>query len=224
MVRARTEAVARKLAVVLISLAGAAACGGPTSPSTPSLSSSEVQILAKQFASVAVNGANAGSQQGTRASASMPFSAAAPRFFQPLTTCNASGCQIFQQYSQTTTCQTGGRASAVGTISGAVTANNLGVFGTIGLQQTDSIVDWTCTGNWTVNGDPYISDAGTITFTGTHSSFSFRQGGGWMATNGAARTSCQENTSVQWDSSTGGIVSGTVACSPGGTFNVNQTF
>ena len=111
-------------------------------------------------------------------------------------------------------------------ISGSVSAGNLGPFGTISLQQTDSIVDWTCAGDWTVNGDPYISDTGTITFTGNHSSFSFHQGGGWVAAATAGgRASCQESVSVSWDSTTNaGTLSGSVTCSPGGTFNVNGSF
>jgi hypothetical protein len=208
----------------------AAACAGLTSPST-SFSASDAQTLAMQFATSAVNGANAGNRQSTQSiDRPRPLGSLFTSLLNPRSvSCNSSGttCQIFQQYSQTTTCNSGGRESVSGMMSGSVSSGSLGPFGTISLQQTDSILDWTCDGGWTVNGDPYISDTGTITMTGNHYSFSFREGGGFVAsaTTNGARVSCQENVTVSWDSSAlGGTYSGTVTCNPGGTFSVSGSF
>ncbi len=211
--------------VALLALVAAACSSSPSSPSAPSLSSSDVQVLAKQFATAAVNGTKSGASQGTRSAGPLVPLAAAVR--PQGISCNSSGsCQIFQQYTQTTNCTSGGRASVSGMITGSVTAGNLGPFGTISLQQTDSIVDWACMSGWTVNGDPYVSDTGTINFTGNHQSFSFHQSGGWVAVATAGgRTSCQENVAVSWESATNaGTLSGSVTCRPGGTFSVNGSF
>lgn len=227
--------------LTLVSCAGlaalvAAACTGLTSPSV-SFSGSDAQTLASQFATSAVNGANAGNRASTqsrgrtgRLEAPRPLGSVLTGLFNPRSvSCNASGttCQLFEQYSQTTTCNTGGRESVSGLMSGSVSSGSLGAFGTINLQQTDSIVDWTCDGGWTVNGDPYISDTGTMTMTGNHYSFSFHEGGGWVAsaTTNGSRVSCQENVTVSWDNTAlGGHFSGTVTCSPGGSFSVSGSF
>lgn len=117
--------------------------------------------------------------------------------------------------------------SIAGIISGSVSTGTLGALGSVSLQQTDSIIDWACDAGWTINGNPSIGDTGTITITGNHSSFSFREGGAWTAvsTTGGAQVNCQDSVSVLWDNtSLGGSFSGTVTCNPGGTFSVSGTF
>jgi hypothetical protein len=208
---------------------GALACSqSTTSPSstTPTFTSSDAQVLAKQFANGAFNGANAGSSQSTRGVTTPPVNLASMLVRPESVTCNSSGtsCQLFQQYTQATNCTAGGRISVTGTISGIVSTGTLGFLGKINLSQTTSIIDWRCDGNWVANGDPYVSDLGTITMTGSHTTFSFHQSGGFLATNGAARVSCQNSVNVAWDDLTAGTLSGTMTCVPGGTFSVSGSF
>lgn len=202
-------------------------CSSLVSPSSSvSFSAADAQIVAKQFASGANNGVSAGSSQSTRAAS--PFGISPLSLLSPQqVSCNSSGtsCQLFQQYSQTTNCTSGGRMSSSGQMSGSVSIGTLGPFGSISMTQTDSIVSWTCDGGWTINGDPYLSDTGTITMTGSHTSFSFRQGGGIsaVATTGE-RVSCLPSVTVTWDSSLGGSFSGSITCNPGGTYSVSGSF
>ncbi len=217
----------RRLAPWLPLVLALSACGGLTSPGSTgaTFTSTDAQNLAKNFAQGASNGANAGNNSATHGVHSLD------ELFSPVlrgVTCNSTGssCQIFQQYAQTTTCNGGGRMSVSGQISGSVSNGNLGPFGSISLTQNDSVIDWACEGGWVVNGDPQLSDTGTITLTGSHSSFSFREGGGlsMVSTTDGTRVSCLLSTTVSWDSSLGGSFSGNMNCSPGGGFNVNGSF
>jgi hypothetical protein len=204
------------------------ACGGLTGPgpSGSSFTATDAQNLAKNFAAGATNGANAGNRASTSGTHALVGDLRGPVANGVSCTANGSSCQIFEQYSQTTTCDGGGRITASGTISGSISNGSLGPFGSISLTQSDAISNWACEGGWVVNGDPMLTDVGTITLTGSHSSFSFRQGGSFLAvaTADGTKVSCQVNTSVTWDSSFGGSFSGTENCAPGGTFNVNGTF
>ena len=213
---------------IVLGLAAIACTQSTTAPSstTPTFTSSDAQVLAKQFANGAFNGANAGNTQSTR-SVTAPSAHLASLLVRPESvTCNSSGtsCQLFQQYTQATNCTAGGRISVTGTLSGTVSTGTLGVLGKINLSQTTSIIDWRCDGNWVANGDPYISDLGTLTMTGSHTTFSFHESGGFLATNGAARVSCQDSVTVAWDDLTAGTFTGTVTCVPGGAFNVSGSF
>jgi hypothetical protein len=203
------------------------ACAGLTSPgsSGATFTATDAQNLAKNFAQGATNGVNAGNNASTRGARA--FNELPSPVLRGIS-CNSTGssCQIFQQYAQTTTCNGGGRMSVSGQINGSVSSGTLGPFGSISLTQNDSIIDWACDGGWVVNGDPQLSDTGTITLTGSHSAFSFREGGGFVAvaTTDGTRVSCLLSTSVSWDSSLGGSYSGTANCSPGGTFNISGSF
>ena len=133
--------------------------------------------------------------------------------------------QVFQPWSVPTNCAGGGYVSSVGHVSGSISVSDtLGAFGNISLTGTDSIIGWGCSGNWTVNGDPYLSEIGTLKITGNNISADFRQSGGFLATQNGARASCQVSVHVTWDNSLGGRVQGSATCVPGGTASVNGTF
>ena len=214
-----TRSTLRIILALAAATVGCASPSGPTNESPSAPSASEMQSLADQFAKTAVNGfGSTTSKIHSIAAISGPASATA----SPAQTVTV---QVFQPWSVRTNCAGGGYVSSVGHVSGSISVSDtLGAFGNISLTGTDSIIGWGCAGNWIVNGDPYLSEIGTLKITGNNISADFRQSGGFVATQNGARAGCQVSVHVTWDNSLGGRVQGSVTCNPGGTASVNQTF
>lgn len=189
------------------------------------------EALAKQIGSFAASVMNWGvssSRNAVMAPGAGLFTAP-QRLGQPQGwSCNANlgSCLIYYNYSESTACSGGGRASYSGLISGTVSVGTFGASGNVSVQQTLQFVDCVLLTGYATTGDPHISDTGTITFTGNNVSLSFHEDGGTITTSadGKDRYSCQQHSSVVWSSTTGGSLTGSVTCVPGGDYTVSASF
>lgn len=76
----------------------------------------------------------------------------------------AAACNTYQinlNFNHKTNCTSGGYISVLGDASGYI--NSCGS-ASIQAQITESIVNWQCTGDWTVDGDPNLSVVATFAF------------------------------------------------------------
>jgi len=163
-----------------------AACSIPglTDLTTAKISSAEAKTIAMQLSKGLSNGVS---------TAHPLLAAAALRAGdpgQPATTL------INVPISQRTTCTAGGNINVTGSMTGSISDNGTGAL-LLGL--TETITDWACTGGFVLNGDPYLSAAGTFSFlSGVLSSpASIRMGGSFRWTgNGSGSCAIQLTTLV----------------------------
>jgi hypothetical protein len=110
---------------------------------------------------------------------------------------------------QTTNCTAGGRMQVSGNISGSIDPNSGS--GVLLLQVLHTITDWRCVGGLVMNGDPYLSVTGQMSFLGgaMSSAASFRFGGGvkWGTT---ANESLQVNLTALVNPNGSGKISGVI--------------
>ena len=86
---------------------------------------------------------------------------AAERFAAPLPGLPIAAVPVNVSVKQRTNCTAGGYIEVSGTMTGNISDQGSGV---LQLQVLETISDWRCIGNHVINGDPYISAAGTFTF------------------------------------------------------------
>lgn len=112
------------------------------------------------------------------------------------------------QVTQRTNCTAGGHMEVLGSLTGNVSDTGSGV---LLLQVTETISDWRCVGSYVINGDPYLSVAGSMSFLNGQpsSTTSFSVGGGfkWGTT---YEESCQMSLTLLLRTDGTGHLSGVV--------------
>lgn len=155
-------------------LLGLTACSssGVGDPSASGPSANQANAFAEQFA-----GAFSHSMAGSGVSASLrPLAAAAAGS-------GAASVPINQQVTGVTNCTAGGRIEVSGNLTGNIDETGSGV---LFLQVLETITDWRCIPPYVINGDPYLSAAGSMSFQNgqlaSPASISFGGGFKWGTT------------------------------------------
>ncbi len=210
------------------------ACGGTSSPLSPSSSSSaSAAPIAAPGSSIqatvngvlsglvgAINSTKNSSQKRTIApSAGLTDRAlfVEPRF---ITTCNANTgvCQVNESFDQRPGCESGGYSGVTSQLTGQINANG----GTLNWSGHTSLVDCS-SGGWVTNSSPYLSSGGTIGVFASRTTVNLTLGGGLVVTNEPGtpngRSECHfSGVLLQWDSTSGSWSnSGSLICTPGVT-------
>lgn len=215
------------------------ACGGASSPLSPSSSASSSSTasaapIAAPSSSIqtTINGVvsglvgainstkNASQKKSIAPSASLIDHAlfVEPRF---ITTCNVNTavCQVNESFDQREGCVSGGYSSLTSSLTGSINANG----GNLNWSSHTSLVDCS-SGGWVTNSSPYLSANGTIGVFANRTTLNLTMGGGFLVTNAPGTpnggSECHfSGVLLQWDSTSGTWSnSGSVICTPGGTF------
>lgn len=208
----------RRTLIGMLMLAGGAAATGCsaaslTGTSTPQgLSQSQVNAFMGQVANAFSNGMAGANAQRTPASVVRDVNyRSATGFPSPLATL------VNVSVSQRTNCTAGGYINVTGSLTGSIDTTGTGVLQT---QVDETINSWQCIGAYVINGDPYLSAAGTFSFLNgqqaTAASISFGGGFQWS---GASSGSCSIQMTMLFEPDGSGTLSGT-ACG----YNVLITF
>jgi len=203
------------LGLTVIGLAGCSAGGpsGPTSGGDNRPSANQTNAFAEQFARAFSNGVSAAA---SAAVAPAPGSGEASLSGVPIS-CNQSGCLVNEQVTARTNCTSGGRIEVNGSLTGSISQTGSGV---LSLSSTETITDWRCIPPFVINGDPFLSAAGTMPFLNGQlsSAATFDFGGGFKWGRGANET-FQINMSVIINPNGSGTVSGVA-----GPYSINASF
>lgn len=178
----------------------AAACsstGGSTNPASAGLTQGQADAFAAQVARALGNGLEKTS-----------FTVAAGRRHAPPASAPIAPTLVNVSLQQRTNCTAGGYIEVRGNMSGNISDQGSGA---LLLQVTETISDWRCVGNLVINGDPYVSAAGTFTFLNgnMNSPASISIGGGFKWGTGSAQ-SCQMRLTMLANADGTGRVSGQV--------------
>jgi hypothetical protein len=95
------------------------------------------------------------------------------------------------------------------------------------MQGHETYADYGCVASdWVYNGNPYVSFSGTIHTTASTTAMDFGEDGFLTATQISTGlvVYVQTHVKVLWDTITGGVFTGTVTATPGGTFSVSGHF
>jgi len=218
----------RRLLSLLALSAVTGACSSGTGPDA-GLSSSAANAFAGQVAHALGNGVQSANfsraprgAQMSRFDISPDWSHASPFDAAPIPRIgdsfrNASFVQVNVNVQTRTNCTAGGYIEVAGSMTGSISDQGTGA---LLLQVLETISDWRCVGSYVVNGDPYISAAGTFSFlNGNLSEPASISVGGGFKWGGTAAQSCQMQMTVLAYSNGTGRYSGTVC-----NHAVNQTF
>ena len=190
-----------------------AGCGGSTSSSgggggggggssTSGMSENEAIALSQQISGVAINGMNSVNPAASENSELKANVAKTVQCSQDGSTCTYNIPISFGQ-----NCTAGGRIAVTGSITGS-TSNGSGL---LQIGATETITDWQCITGYIINGDPYITLAGTFSFLNgapsTQQSMDINGGFKWGTT---AAESCQIDLSINFNSNGSGSISGSV--------------
>lgn len=183
--------------LLLLAVAG---CGASdlTGGSTPKgLSQSQVNSFASQIMAGFSNGMNQAHPQRGPAGALVPVPMAVdgitmgPRPFADGLPPGLSATLVNVSVAQRTNCTAGGYINVTGSMTGSI--NDTGT-GLLSLQVTETLNSWQCIGGFTMDGDPYVSAAGTFSFINgqqaTAASISFGGGFRWTG-NGSGSCTIQ---------------------------------
>jgi hypothetical protein len=121
------------------------------------MSQDEALYFAREFNDVldeAVNAAN------TSATAASSQGIASQQIGSESVQCTETSCTFNVPISYTVNCTSGGSIQVLGDLTGTITNGT----GLLQIEVTETISDWKCYGDYTVNGDPYISITGTFSF------------------------------------------------------------
>ncbi|HEY0994478.1 MAG TPA: hypothetical protein VGD77_00675 [Gemmatimonadaceae bacterium] len=199
----------RKIVVMSLAtaLAACSASSDSTSPGSSGLSQSQAEAFAGQVARALGNGLD---------NTSFNVGSGQRRFAPPLSS-PVAPTLVNVSVQQRTNCTAGGSIQVSGNMSGNISDQGSGA---LLLQVTETISDWRCIGNLVINGDPYVSAAGTFTFLNgnLNSPATISIGGGFKWGTGSAQSCQMQLTMLVYDNGTG-RVSGQV-CGRG----VNETF
>ncbi len=189
----------RTLVVSLAILATAcSSTSDSTSPASAGMTQGQAEAFAAQVARALGNGLD-----------NTSFTVAAGRrLLPPPAVVPIAPTLVNVSVQQRTTCTAGGYIDVHGNMSGNISDQGSGA---LLLQVTETISDWRCVGNLVVNGDPYISAAGTFTFLNgnLNSPASISLGGGFKWGTGSAQ-SCQMQLTMLANADGTGRVSGQV--------------
>lgn len=213
----------RIIAIALIIIAVIAfgfGCGSATSSSGSSqssdsdeseLSEGEATALSEAITSAAVTGMNA-----IDANALELQDPEAEVFKTVQCSQDGSTCTYDIPLSYRLNCTAGGRIEVSGSLTGTTSDGS----GLLQIGATETISDWECVTGYVINGDPYISLAGTFSFLNgvpsTQQSMTISGGFKWGLT---AAESCQISLSINFGSGGSGTVTGTVC-----GYTVDATF
>lgn len=187
----------RKTFVVSLAavLAACSSTGDSTGPGNSSgMSQAQAEAFAGQVARALGNGLDNTSLNV--ASGQRIFAPPAPGPIAP-TLVNVS-------VEQRTNCTAGGYIQVLGNMTGNISDQGSGA---LLLQVTETISDWRCIGNLVINGDPYVSAAGTFTFLNgnLNSPASVSIGGGFKWGTGSAQSCQMQLTMLAYSDGTGRV-------------------
>lgn len=132
-------------------------------------------------------------------------------------TCTQTSCLINQAISATRNCTSGGSMRVSGNLSGTISSSGSG---TILIDAIETITDWSCLPPLVINGDPYISLAGTFSFLNgvpaTQQHVSINGGIKWGS---SSLQTCQVHLSTDFNRNGTGRTTGTVC-----GININVSF
>lgn len=181
-------------------LFAAAGCGASdlTGSSTPKgLSQSQANSFASQIMAGFSNGMNQAHPQRGAVGALVPVPmdvagiTMGPRPFADGLPPGISATLVNVSVAQRTNCTAGGYINVTGSMTGSINDNGTGL---LSLQVTETINSWQCIGGFTMDGDPYVSAAGTFSFINgqqaTAASISFGGGFRWTG-NGSGSCTIQ---------------------------------
>lgn len=158
-------------------LLAAIGCSSITGTGDDGFSQGEAEAIAEQFGTAFANGMGSVNPAASAGPAWSP-AVAGPALIP-----------INVQVQHRTNCTAGGHIEVSGNLTGNIDDTGSGA---LFLQILETISDWRCVGGRVVNGDPYLSAAGTFTFLGGQqsgtASISFGGGFKWGTT---AAESCQ---------------------------------
>ena len=210
------------------------ACASPDSPTsstpaTPTVSAAPSGAITKAM-STAFSGLTSainGTKNGSKALRPLlsPTAILRPEYSVQ---CNASGSscsiQFNESFNQSQACSGGGSSNSTATLTGVISGDATFVSGTLNLSQRSTFSD--CSeGGYLTNSNPSLATNGQMFLTSQHMRLNLTMSGGFVITNApgtaAARSSCVTNgILLQWDDITGNWAnSGTIDCSPGGSFH-----
>ena len=170
-------------------------------------SGAQASAFAEQFASAFSNGlSNVSASMAPRLS-SAPAASVGKAALVP----------INQQVTGRTNCTSGGRIEVNGSLTGNIDQNGSGI---LLLQVLETITDWRCIPPFVINGDPYLSAAGSIPFLNGQmsSAATFNFGGGFKWGTSAA-DSFQINMTLIINPDGSGRISGVA-----GPYSIDVTF
>jgi hypothetical protein len=219
------------------------ACGsnGGSTPTSPSKSSSSSSVSAPSTSiqkavntvmagvTASINGTRSGSKQSLSEGSLVAGSfLAEPKFLTAQ--CNASGTscsvQFNESFNQQINCGNGGSSNTSSTLTGVIQGGPSTQSGTLNMSMRSTFAD--CSDNgWVTNSNPSIGVSGTVFISGQHMRINLTASGGFLITNAPGtpngRSSCFFNgVLLQWDDITGTWAnSGSVDCTPGGSFRWN---
>ncbi len=195
-----------------LSLLGLAACSATTAPGSDgggdgAPSAAATSAFAQQFATAFSNGMSSVAASRVPASANIVVASGG----------EASAVPVNQQVTARTNCTAGGRIEVNGSLTGNIDETGSGV---LLLQVLETITDWRCIGGFVINGDPYLSVAGSMSFQGGRMSSpaSFDFGGGWKW-GPPPGNGWQVNMTAIVNPDGSGRISGVI-----GPYNINVTF
>lgn len=138
----------------------------------PGMSADGANAFAKQIGGAFSNGMQGATPVAPAAAPSLP-----------------EGVPVNVQVTHRTNCTAGGHIEVLGNLTGNIDDRGTGM---LLLQVTETISDWKCIGDLVINGDPYVSVAGSMAFLNgqrsSTSSFSFGGGFKWGT---ASKDSCE---------------------------------
>jgi hypothetical protein len=192
------EVMKIKSVMLVCAIVVMSACGGTSSPLSPSSSSSAASAasaapVAAPSSSIqaTINGVVSGlvgaintTKNGSQKKSLAPSAGLADRalFVQPrfITTCNANTgvCQVNESFDQREGCASGGYTSVTSSLTGSINANG----GNLNWSSHTSLVDCSSNG-WVTNSSPYLSAGGTIGVFANRTTLNLTLGGGFLVTN-----------------------------------------
>lgn len=176
-------------------LAACSSTGDSTSPNASTgLSQSQAEAFAGQVARALGNGLDNAS-----------FNVASgQRIFAPPAASPIARTLVNVSVEQRTNCTAGGYIHVLGNMTGNISDQGSGA---LLLQVTETISDWRCIGNLVINGDPYVSAAGTFTFLNgnLNSPASISIGGGFKWGTGSAQGCQMQLTMLAYADGTGRV-------------------
>ena len=183
--------LAGPLPVLLLALA---ACSSSTDVGDDGFSQGEAEAFAEQVGTAFANG-----MAGAAPVAAFP---ASPAGLSP------AAVPVNVQLRQRTNCTAGGHIEVSGNMTGSIDQNGSGA---LFLQVLETITDWRCVGGRVINGDPYLSAAGTFTFlNGAQSGTASLSFGGAFKWTGAGAGSCSLTLTALFHPDHTGRLSGVV--------------
>jgi hypothetical protein len=189
-------------------LMGLAACSATDATgTTDGFTQGQAEAFAKQIGAAFGNGMGSASTVEAPESAPPPGGGVDP-----------ARVLVNVQVNHRTNCTAGGRMEVSGSITGVI--DDQTGSGTLFSQTLETITDWRCITGFVVNGDPYISGSGNMSFAGGQlaSTASFNFGGGFRWGT-AAKDGCSLILTILINPDYSGRVSG-VVCG----YSVDVTF